>query len=184
MAEPKHASGAPLWGVAAEFDNADAVLHALNTLSDRGLGRLEAYSPVPIPHAADSLKLRRRHLYPLSAGAALLGALAMFGMCTYATVYDYRFDIGGRPIFSWPSYIVPSVSAGALAGALVVTFVTMVLSRLPRLNHPSFNIPNFTRATQDRFFVAVEARDDAFDADRVEAALAALRPLRVSRVPR
>ena len=94
----------------------------------------------------------------------------MFAMCTYATVYDYRFDIGGRPLFSWPYFVVPSVSFGTLAGALAVFLITTALSRLPRLNHPAFNIPGFTRATKDRFFVAIEARDDDFDPDRVEAA--------------
>ncbi len=186
MAEPQHRSGAPLWGVAAEFESEEGVLTALRDLRGRDLGRLDAYSPVPIPGAASAMNLRRRHLFAFAAAAAAVGAAAMFGMCTYATVFDYKFDIGGRPLFSWPYFIVPSVSFGTLTGALAVFLITTALSRLPRLNHPAFNINGFTRATKDRFFVAVEARDDSFDADRVEAAIAALpiRPLNVSRVPR
>ena len=186
MAEKQHQSGAPLWGVAAEFDSEEGLLSALRDLRGRDLGRLDAYSPVPIPGAASTMNLRRRHIYALAAAAALLGAAAMFAMCTYATVVDYKFNIGGRPLFSWPYFVVPSVSFGTLTGALAVFLITTALSRLPRLNHPAFNIPGFTRATKDRFFVAVEARDDHFDPDRVEAAIAALpiRPLHVSRVPR
>lgn len=186
MAEPKHESGAPLWGVSAEFDTAEAMLAALHGLRDRGLGRLDAFSPVPVPGAAEALDAAGKPIVALAAAATVLGGAAMFAMCTYATIWCYRFDIGGRPLFSWPSFVVPSVSFGALCGAVTVFGLMLAGNRLPRLNHPSFNIRDFTRATADRFFVAVEARDDRFDPAQVEAALAALpsQPRAVRRVPR
>jgi len=186
VAEHQHSSGAPLWGVSAEFDTADGMLAALYALRERELGRLEAYAPVPIPEAAAALRLPRRPLFPVALVGAAVGAAAMFGMCVYATMVSYKFNIGGRPAFSWPSFIVPSVSFAALAGSLGVVGVMMALNRLPRLNHPAFNIPGFSRATADRFFVAVESRDEGFEPDVVEAAFAglAMQPRRVSRVPR
>ena len=125
-------------------------------------------------------------IYPFALIAAVVGAAAMFGMCTYATIWGYRFDIGGRPLFSWPAYVVPSISFGGFIGAVVVYSLMLLMSRLPRLNHPAFNIRNFTRVTADGFFVAVEARDDRFDADAIEAVFAALpsRPTAIHRVPR
>ncbi len=186
MAEPKHSSGAPLWGVSAEFDNETATLAALRLLRDRKLGRLDAFTPVRMPEAAEAIGLQDTAMFPFALAGTVIGAVLMFGMCTYATIWDYRFNIGGRPLFSWPSFIVPTASFAFLSGAIAVVAAAMVFSRLPRLNHPSFNIPGFTRATNDRFFVAVEARDDDFDADQVEAALAelAMQPRKVSRVPR
>ena len=184
MAEPQHSSGAPLWGVAAEFDTAEALIAAIGAV--RGMGRLNAYTPVPLPEAAEAIGMRGSPIYPAAMAGGVLGALAMFGMCTYATMVSYPFDIGGRPLFSWPYYVVPSLSFGALTAALAVVGAFLALSRLPRLNHPSFNIRQFTRASEDRFFMAVEAHDSAFDAGRVEAALASLtmQPRRISRVPR
>ncbi len=186
MAEPKHRSGAPLWGVAAEFDTPEAMLSALHGLRGRGLGRLDAFSPIPVPGAAEALGLPNKPVYPFAIAGALAGAVLMFGMCTYATIWSYRFNVGGRPLFSWPAYVVPSVSFGVLSGTVAVFFVMLLLNRLPRLNHPSFNIRNVVRATADRFFVSVEAGGDGFDADAVEAAIAALPspPRAVSRVPR
>ena len=110
----------------------------------------------------------------------------MYGMCVYATIWGYQFDVGGRPLFSWPAFVVPSLSFGALLGAFVAFSLLLLMSRLPRLNHPAFNIPGFTRATANRFFVAVEARDHTFDADAIEAILFALpaQPNAVRRVPR
>lgn len=186
MAEPLHESGAPLWGVAAEFDTEEALLAALQALQDRGLERLEAFSPTPVWGAAETLQLRTQPIYPFALLGAALGAAVMFGMCSYATMVSYRFNIGGRPFFSWPAYIVPSVSFAALVGALAVVAAMLAFSRLPRLNHPAFNIPNFTRVTEQGFFVAVESRSDDFDltvAERVLAGLA-MQPRNVHRVPR
>lgn len=186
MAEPKHRSGAPLWGVSAEFDTAEAMLSAIRSLAPRKFGRLDAFSPFPVEGAPEALGRSWQPIYPFATAAAVAGAAAMFGMCSYATIWGYRFDIGGRPLFSWPAFVIPSISFGGFLGAAVVYALMLVISRLPRLNHPAFNIRNFTRVTADRFFVAVEARDDDFDADAIEAVLAALQslPLAVHRVPR
>lgn len=186
MADAQHHSGAPLWGVAAEFTTADALVAAIAPLRRAGLGRVEAFSPMPLPAAEVAMDVHPRPIAPFAVAGALLGAGAMFGMICYATLISYRFNIGGRPMFSWPLYIVPSVSFGVLVGALSVVAAFLILSRLPRLNHPAFNIRQFTRATEDRFFVAIEARDDRFDPARVDAVLStlAIQPARVTRVPR
>ena len=186
MAEVSTEAEAPLWGVSAEFAAPEAMVAAIAALRDSGLGRLEAYSPVPVPGAAEPLRLPREPIHPFALGGILVGGVLMMGMCTWATVADYVFDIGGRPLFSWPYFVIPSVSFAMLIGALAVLLALLVLNRLPRLNHPAFNIPHFGRSTQDRFFVVVEAREDGFDPDAVERAMASLanRPLAVSRVPR
>ena len=186
MAEPKHRSGAPLWGVSAEFETPDAMLSAIHSLMPRAFGRVTAFSPVPVKGAPEALGLPLQPIYPFALAAAVVGAAAMFAICTYGTVWGYRFDIGGRPPFSWPAFVVPSVSFGGLLGAVTVYALMLMLSRLPRLNHPAFNINNFTQVTADRFFVAVEARDDRFDVGAIESLLAALpsRPSAIRRVPR
>ena len=62
----------------------------------------------------------------------------------------------------------------------------LFLDRLPRLNHPAFNIDDIDGVTQDRMFLVVEARSDDFDPAAVEHVLRALpdRPRRIQRVPR
>ena len=186
MVEPKHASGAPLWGVSAEFDTPEAMLSAIHSLKPRDFGRVDAFSPFPVEGAPEALGLPLQPVYPFALAATIVGAAIMFVACTYGTVWGYRFDIGGRPPFSWPAFVVPSVSFGGVLGAAVVYSLMLLMSRLPRLNHPAFNIRNFTRASADRFFVAVESSGDDFDAGAIEAALAALpsRPVAIYRVPR
>ena len=179
----------PLYGVAAEFASPEAVLAAANALRPIDFGRLTIYSPVPIEGAVAAIGHHPRPIPTYMAiGGFILGFALMMGLCIYATAYDYVFDIGGRPRFSWPAYAVPAVSFAVLTGAIAVFFNMTFLNRLPMLNHPSFNIPGFLRATQDRFFltIAPHVSGDAFDAGAVEKALGRLaaRPLAITRVPR
>ncbi len=182
----RNVSGAPVWGVSAEFDTPEAMLSAIRSMSPCEYGRLDAFSPVPVEGASDALGLPFSPIYPFAVIAGVIGALAMFGLCTYGTIWGYRFDIGGRPLFSWPAFIVPSLSFGGLLAAVVIYTTMLVMSRLPRLNHPAFNIHDFTGVTADRFFVAVEARDDRFDLAAVETAFGNLpvKPRLIHRVPR
>jgi hypothetical protein len=186
MAEHGSEADAPLWGLSAEFETADALLAAILTLRGQRLGRLDAFSPVPLPEVAAALGIHPKPLLPWAFAAALLGGAAMMGLCAYTTIVDYPHNIGGRPLFSWPAFLVPSLSFGMMMGSLAAVGMLLLLNRLPRLNHPAFNIPDFTRATSDRFFLAVEARDDTFDVATVKAALQALssRPRRITEVPR
>ena len=42
---------------------------------------------------------------------------------------------------------------------------------MKREDHPVFLAPNFARASQDRFFLSIEARDPRYDATRIRAIL-------------
>ena len=186
MLEHESAGGAPLYGIAAEFGTPDALLAATRALRGRDFGRIDAYSPMPVPGIDEILGMRTNRMGAFALGGWIVGAFGFFAMIVYATVYDYRFNIGGRPLLSWPYYVVPSFAAGILVSAVSVALAFLAICRLPRLNHPAFNIERFERATQDRFWLCIEAGDDRFDVDAVEAAMAALtlRPLSMQRVPR
>ncbi len=177
---------APLWAVSAEFASPVALMAAVRAMRALPDSRIDTYSPVPVPGVTEVLGLRGGSMrrYAVSGGA--LGGVLMMGMCLYATGYDYVFDIGGRPRFSWPAFVVPTASFAVLMAALAVLLLLLILNRLPTLNHPSFNIPGFDRASQDRYFVAVEGVGHGFDPAEAERRLGGLTlaPIAVHRVPR
>jgi hypothetical protein len=175
-----------LYGVAAEYPDAATMLAASAAIRTRNFGVLDAFSPLPIPGMAASLGMRGPYLGLVGTIGFLIGSLGCFGMITFVTVLNYPMNIAGRPLFSWPYYIIPSVALGTLIGAILV-FVTMLfLDRLPRINHPVFNIDGFHGVTQGRLFLVVEARSEHFDPVEVEEYIAGLphRPLHIQRIPR
>jgi hypothetical protein len=49
-----------------------------------------------------------------------------------------------------------------LVAALVAFLGLLFLNGLPHPHHPVFNVPQFARASQDRFFLCIEATDPLF----------------------
>jgi Protein of unknown function (DUF3341) len=174
------------YGIAAEFAEPGGLLAAASALRSRNIGHLDTLSPLPIPGMNTALGVHARPLGMAAVAGVLLGGCGCFGMIVYATVFGYPFNVAGRPLLSWPYYVIPSLAAAMATAAVLVFAVMLFLDRLPRLNHPVFNIDGIQGVTVDRLFLIIEARSDDFDATAVERALAELpvRPLRIQRVPR
>jgi len=61
-----------------------------------------------------------------------------------------------------------------LFAAISAVLGMIVLNDLPMPYHPVFNVERFARASQDKFFLLVEAIDPKFDRDRTLALLKGL----------
>ena len=55
---------------------------------------------------------------------------------------------------------------GVLGGALAAVFGTLGFNRLSMHHHPLFSSERFEGASDDRFFISVEALDPRFDVAR------------------
>ncbi len=176
----------PLYAVAAFYAEPEDLLDAARGAQARKFGQVEAYSPAPVPGLAAVLGANGDSTRIAGMVGAILGAAGFFTMAAYATTISYVFLIGGRPAFSWASYVIPSVSVGGLVGGVAATAALLFRCRLPRLNHPAFNIEGFERVSSDRYVLTVEPVDDSFDPARVERFLGSLAgpPLLTERVPR
>ena len=103
---------------------------------------------------------------------------AMFSMETWISVVAYPLNIAGRPLYSWPAFIIPAYEWTILWSGLSAAFGMLALNGLPQLYHPLFNAPNFRDgATTDKFFLCLEALDPKFDLVESKRYLEAFSPV-------
>lgn len=174
---------ASMLGLMAEFDSPEALLLAARELRAAGYVRLEAFTPMPVEELNDILGHKSTVVAALVLVGGLLGALAAFGFMTWTWLIDYPINIGGRPMFSWPSYIPITFELAVLLGCYSGGIGMLLLNRLPLLHHPVFEVPGFERASSDRFFLMVDAQDPGFMEADTRRLLASLSPLNIAEVP-
>jgi molybdopterin-containing oxidoreductase family membrane subunit len=169
----------PIYGLMAEFETAEALLERARQTYQAGYRRISAYSPFPIAGLAEALGLGRTKLPYLVFLGGLAGGLAGFLLQYYSAVIDYPWNIGGRPFNSWPSFIIVTFEMTILGAAGVAVLGMLLLNKLPMLYHSVFNAPRFRFASQDRFFLCIEAGDPKFEPAEVQRFLAGLNPVEV-----
>ena len=83
-------------------------------------------------------------------------------------------NIGGRPLATWPAFVVPSYELTILFAALTAAIGMLALNGLPHPYHPVFNVERFTTASSDKFFLVIEAADGRFGKDDTQRFLQGL----------
>jgi hypothetical protein len=152
-----------LYGLAVEFEKPGDVLEATRTAWEAGYREMDAYTPYPVEGLSVALGMKRTRLPSIVFVGGLVGAGVGFAMQYYSMVIDYPFNSGGRPLNSWPAFIVVSFELLILVASFSAFLGMLLLNGLPRPNHPIFSMPGFERASQDRFFLCIEAADPHFD---------------------
>jgi len=166
----------------AEFEGPTEVVEAARRVHDEGYRRVDAYSPYPIEELGEALGHHHSWLPLLVLLGGIAGGLGGYLLQYWVSTIAYPLNIGGRPLHSWPAFIVPTFETTILVAAGTAVLGMLALHGLPEPYHPVFNVPQFARASKDRFFVVIEARDPKFDADRTWSFLLSLSPRSVSEV--
>jgi Protein of unknown function (DUF3341) len=154
------------YGVIAEFDSPETLLHATRQAYAAGFRVMDAYSPFPVEELAEALGSHRTIVPWTTLSGGVLGALTGFGLQAWVHTSALPINVGGRPLLSWPMFIPVTFELAVLFAGLFTLAGLLVLNGLPRPYHPVFNVPRFARATRDRFFLCVEARDPQFETAR------------------
>jgi Alternative complex III, ActD subunit len=164
-----------LYGVMAEFDDTTALVNAARRAYDEGYRRFDAYSPFPIHDVFDAMHLRDRRIDLIVLAGGLTGMFTGIGLQIWVSAVAYPLNIGGRPYISWPMFIPVTFELTILFAAFAAVFGMLGLNGLPMPYHPVFNVERCTaHASQDRFFLAIEASDTKFERDRTRAFLQSL----------
>lgn len=179
---PSAAEEKSLYGFMAEFEEHDQLVEAANRAYAAGYREMDAFSPFPVEGLAEALG-RDYSLVPLfTLLGGIAGGLGGYFMEWYSMARLYPLNVGGRPLNSWPNFIPVVFELTVLVASLSAFVSMLVLNRLPQLHHPVFNVPEFRRASIDRFFLCIEIEDGKFDPQETWRFLETLKPLKIAEV--
>jgi hypothetical protein len=174
-----------IYGLLAEFDTPGELVRAARQARQDGWRRMDCYTPYPVEEAAEAIGVRGNSLPLLTLIGGVTGAVAVFALEAWISVWAYPVNVGGRPLFSWPAFLVPAFEGAILFAGLAAAFGMLALNGFPALYHPLFNAPNFCDgATTDKFFLCLEALDPKFDLAETTKYLESFRPVSVVEVER
>jgi hypothetical protein len=171
-----------IYGLSAEFREKEEILRATHRAYAEGYRRMDAYTPFPMEELPIALGRKGTAVPLITLIGGTIGGLGGFFMEWYAMGIGYPLNVGGRPYMSWPSFIPVTFELTILGAALSAVISMIALNKLPQPHHPIFNAANFERASQDRFFLCIEAADPKFDLLATRRFLQDLDPLNVAEV--
>ena len=172
----------PIYGLMAEFGSRRELINAVKHSRAVGYKRMEAYTPYPIEELNEALGHHHSRLPLIVLIGGILGALGGFGLQYWTSVMAYPLNVGGRPLNSWIAFIPVTFETTILFAAFAAVLGMLALNRLPMPYHPVFNVERFARASQDRYYLCIEARDQKFDLAATRSFLEGLEAVDVSQV--
>lgn len=172
----------PVYGLMAEFENPSDLMNAARKAHEEGYRKMDAYSPFPIEELSEAVGFHHTKLPMIVLIGGIVGCLGGFFLQYWVSVIDYPVNVGGRPFYSWPSFIPVTFETTVLCAALSAVLGMLGLNGLPQPYHPVFNVKRFALATRDRFFLCIESRDPKFELDGTRRFLETLTPREVSEV--
>ena len=172
-----------LYGLMAEFSSPAALADATRAARAAGYTKLDAYTPYPSEEVIEALGHHHSRLPLIVLGGGVTGALVGFGLAWWSSVVAYPLNIGGKPLNSWPAFIVPTFETTILFASFAAVLGMLALNGLPTPYHPVFNVARFAEhASRDAYFLCITARDPRFDRVATKQFLHTLYPLEVNEV--
>ena len=182
-----------LHALIAEFETPGEVLKAAEKVREAGYRWWDCCTPFPVHGMDGAMGIKPTILPVMVFFAGLAGLISAFvlqaftnstGMSIWALVWvtGYPYLISGKPLLSIPAFIPVMFELTILFAALTCVFGMFGMNGLPRLHHPLLANDRFRRATDDRFYIVIEARDPKFFRSRTEAFLGSIGAVAVEEV--
>ena len=168
--EPQRAPTAIL----AEFENTHDILHAAEKVRDAGYVRWDTHTPFPVHGMDRAMGLKDSRLGWIVILFALTGLSGAFVMMHWMNGIDYPTVVGDKPPGApgtLPSMVPIMFELTILLSAFGAVLGMFGLNRLPRHHHPVFASDRFRLASDDRFFLSIEADDPKFDVEKTRSLL-------------
>ena len=193
VAKPADPNSPRLYGMIAEFETPAQILKAAEKVRDEGYKWWDCCTPFPVHGLDRAMGIRQTILPIIVFFMGLSGTCTAFALQAFTNASDwsiwamvwvtgYPYLISGKPLLSTPAFIPVMFELTILFSALTTVGLMFAFNGLPQLYHPLFRSKRFRRASDDRFFVVIEAKDPRYFKSRTSEFLKSLDPVAVEEV--
>ncbi len=159
------------YGLIAMFETPADIMHAAEAVRDAGYKSWDVITPFPVHGMDRAMGVRRSFVPRFSLAGGILGLITGMSLVWWSGAWNFRLIVGGKPFFS-PLFAFPiSYELTILFTAFATIIGMFLLNRLPMHYHAVMKQAHYRRATDDRFFVVIEARDPRYDPTATRALL-------------
>ncbi|MGD9692342.1 MAG: DUF3341 domain-containing protein [Phycisphaerales bacterium] len=163
--------GAKPWGVLAEFETPGALMKACEKVRDAGYRKWDAFAPFPVHGLEKSMGLKPSRVSRFVLLGGLCGAGGGFLLQYWTSAVAYPMAVQGKPFGAWEPFTPVTFECGILLASFGAILGMLILNGLPRWHHPLFTRERFLGVSDDRFMLAIEARDAKYDPEGVRRLL-------------
>ena len=157
-------NGKKIFGLVAEYETPAQIFEACEKIRDKGYVKWDSYTPFPVHGLDRAMGLKPSVLPWIVFAAGMTGALCGITLQWWSSSIEYPIIIAAKPMFSYQANVPVTFECGILFAAFGAVFGMFGLNKLPQFYHSLFNVERFSRVTDDRFFIAIEAKDPKYDA--------------------
>lgn len=151
-----------LHGILAEFRNPKELLDAAKRVKDSGFSDFDAYTPFPFHGLEEAMGLKKSKLGWMVVAGGLAGGGGILWLMIWVMTDAWTLNISGKPLLNLPIYVPITFEITVLISAFAAVFGMLYLNGLPKFNNALFNVDRFEKATDDGFFICIEATDNLF----------------------
>lgn len=174
-----------IYGLAAEFPSAAALYHAAEKVRDEGFKRWDVHSPYPIHGMDKAMGLGKSWLSAVVLCGGTTGFITAVCLEFYAGLIGTPAIVHGKPVsfYTVPAFFPVMFELTVLFSAISCVLALLVMNMLPRWNHPMFNWDRFGKATDNGFFLVIEAADPNYSDTKTRELLESLGGQHITLVP-
>lgn len=146
------------------YDDEEILLKAVKEIRKKGIRITESLTPFPVHGLDEALGMRESRLHTVGFVAGLTGTLTALSFMTWVSVSNYPTIFGGKPYFSFPSFIPITFELTVLFSA-----VTMVVAFFVRSGLSVFKSPKiYDERTTDYLFALTFQVDENTSKEEIE----------------
>ncbi len=154
------------WGLLAEFDDPTALHKGCCAIRDAGFTKWDAYSPFPVHTLDEAMALKPSKVSWICGTGAAVGLSGAMLMQWWMSAVNFKIVVDDKPFFAWEQFLPITFELSVLLASFGALLGMLALNGLPMLFHPLFGKPQFLRASDDKFFIAIESSDPQFSQAR------------------